>query len=73
MSGNVVEALIGVVVLVVAEIRLTQASINIEQLLGKFVFGAGEAGPEPTPRVRGDLGGGAGGGHDGGERDSRGR
>ena len=26
------------------EIRFTQASINIEQLLGKFMFSAGEAG-----------------------------
>ena len=27
------------------EIKFTQASINIEQLLGKFIFSAGESGP----------------------------
>ncbi len=48
MGRNLVETLIGAAVLVVAvlikpggEIRITQSSVNIEGLIGKFIYGGG--------------------------------
>ncbi len=43
MGGNLVETLIGTDKLIKpgGEIRITQSSVNIEGLIGKFMYGAG--------------------------------
>lgn len=43
MGKNLVETLIGAAVLIEpgGEIKMTQSSVNIEGLIGKFIYGAG--------------------------------